>query len=82
MWVVVVWTMTMDGYEDGVIGPYRSEEKAERKADAIRRAIERADRRDEWDEPGDRPAGVAVTQLIRGDVAARDAVLAHLVHDL
>lgn len=64
--------------EDGVIGPFRSEEAAERKADAIRKAIAR----EVWDEEGDQPDGVSVQPLIPGRVAAREAVVAHLVHDL
>lgn len=81
-YVVVVWRLGWEGaaysYEDGVIGPFRSEEKAERKANAIRKAIARA----EWDEEGDRPDGVLVQPLNPGRTPARDAVVAHLIPDV
>lgn len=82
-YIVVVWRLSFneDGasvYEDGLIGPFRSEERAQRKAASIRRAIER----EPWDEEGDRPDGVAVRPLNRGRTPARDAVIAHLVPDI
>jgi hypothetical protein len=64
--------------EEGAIGPFRTEERAERKAASIRRAIERS----EWDEEGDRPDGVTVIPLNRTRLAAREAVVLHLVHDM
>lgn len=81
--IVSVWRLSYDEkgaavYEDGLIGPFRSEEAAERKATSIRRAIERTP----WDEEGDRPDGVHVQPIMRGTLAARDAVIAHLVADL
>lgn len=80
--VVAVWRLSYrDGdevYEDGIVGPFRSEEAAERKAASIRKAIERA----EWDEEGDKPDGVTVMPLNPGRTPARDLVVAHLVPDV
>lgn len=81
-YVVVVWRLGYQGgadvYEDGIIGPFRTEEAAERKATAIRKEIERVP----WDEEGDRPDGVTVQPLNPGRTPARDAVVAHLVPDV
>lgn len=81
-YVVAVWRLSWDDgaevYEDGLFGPFRTEEKAERKANAIRKAIERT----EWDEERDKPTGVTVVPLNPGRTPARDAVVAHLVPDV
>lgn len=79
--VVSVWRLSFEGglvYEDGLIGPFRTEEAAERKANAIRKAIERA----EWDEEDDRPGGVDVQPINPGRTPAREAAVAHLVPDI
>lgn len=82
MFVVVVWSFGYHRgattYEDGIFGPFRSEERAERRATLIREAIERFD----WDEKGDKPEGVEVRQLNPGNTPLRDAMIGHLVPDI
>lgn len=58
-WVVTVWQMDADGYDDAVFGPFRRRAKAERKAESMRRHITRMERdeREGWqDKDGQRYA--------------------------